>query len=100
MGLNPLKDLKPRQLVGVFLLPIFVCEQFFVYLLYMKKYTLVLAAFVATTLVACGSGSTATQSTDSAAVENVTDTTHQKDTTDYKNENAARLAELKDSTAK
>jgi ABC-type glycerol-3-phosphate transport system substrate-binding protein len=65
----------------------------------MKKVTFILALGVAITLTACGSGSTTTQSTDSAAVENVTDTT-QKDTTDYKNENAARLAELKDSTAK
>lgn len=65
----------------------------------MKKYTFILALGVAITLTACGSGSTTTQSTDSAAVENVTDTTHQKDTTDYKNENAANLAK-KDSTAK
>lgn len=65
----------------------------------MKKVTFILAIGVAITLTACGSGSTATQTTDSTAVENVTDTT-QKDTTDYKNENAARLAELKDSTAK
>lgn len=66
----------------------------------MKKYTFILALGVTLALTACGSGSTTTQSTDSTAVENVTDTTHQKDTTDYKNENAARLAELKDSTAK
>lgn len=65
----------------------------------MKKVTFILALGVAITLTACGSGSTTTQSIDSAAVENVTDTT-QKDTTDYKNENAARLAEMKDSTAK
>ena len=66
----------------------------------MKKLTFILALGVAITLTACGSGSATSQSTDSAAVENVTDTTVQKDTTDYKNENAARLAELKDSTAK
>ena len=35
----------------------------------MKKYTLVLAAFVVTMLVACGSGSTATQANDSTAVK-------------------------------
>jgi len=66
----------------------------------MKKVTFILALGVAITLTACGSGSTTNQSIDSAAVENITDTTHQKDTTDYKNENAKRLAELKDSTAK
>jgi hypothetical protein len=66
----------------------------------MKKYTFILALGVALTLTACGSGSATTEKTDSTAVENVTDTTHQKDTTDYKNENAKRLAELKDSTAK
>jgi ABC-type glycerol-3-phosphate transport system substrate-binding protein len=66
----------------------------------MKKYTFILALGVALTLMACGSGSTTTQSTDSTAAVNVTDTTHQKDTTDYKNENAKRLAELKDSAAK
>ena len=65
----------------------------------MKKVTLILAFGVAITLTACGSGSATSQTTDSAAVESVTDTT-QKDTTDYKHENAARLAELKDSTAK
>jgi ABC-type glycerol-3-phosphate transport system substrate-binding protein len=66
----------------------------------MKKHTFILALSVALTLTACGTGSTTNQSTGSAAVENVTDTTHQKDTTDYKIENAKRLAELKDSTAK
>ncbi len=65
----------------------------------MKKITLVLAAFVALTLVACGSGSTTTQTTDSTAVETVVDTT-QKDTTDYKNENAKRLAEMKEGAEK
>ncbi len=65
----------------------------------MKKITLVLAAFVALTLVACGSGSTTTQTTDSTAVETVADTT-QKDTTDYKNENAKRLAEMKEGAEK
>ena len=60
----------------------------------MKKYTFILAFGAIMALTACGSGSTATQTTDSTAVETVTDTT-QKDTTDYKNENAARLAELK-----
>jgi len=65
----------------------------------MKKITLVLAAFVALTLVACGSGSTTTQTTDSTAVETVADTT-QKDTTDYKNENAKRLAEMKEDAEK
>jgi hypothetical protein len=65
----------------------------------MKKVTFILALGVVLTLTACGSGSTATQTTDSTAVENVADTT-QKDTTDYKNQNAARLEELKDSTAK
>jgi ABC-type glycerol-3-phosphate transport system substrate-binding protein len=63
----------------------------------MKKYTFILALGVALTLTACGSGSATTEKTDSTAVS--TDTTHQKDTTDYKNENAARKAEL-DSTAK
>ena len=64
----------------------------------MKKYTFILALGVALTLTACGSGSATTQKTDSTAV--ATDSTKQKDTTDYKNENAARLAEMKDSTAK
>jgi len=63
----------------------------------MKKYTFILAIGVALTLTACGSGSTTTQKTDSTAV--ATDTTAQHDTTYYKNENAARKAEL-DSTAK
>ena len=66
----------------------------------MKKYTFILAIGVTLTLMACGSGSATTEAKDSTAVENVTDTTHQKDTTDYKNENAKRLAELKDSTSK
>jgi ABC-type glycerol-3-phosphate transport system substrate-binding protein len=66
----------------------------------MKKYTFILALGVIMTLAACGSGSATTEKTDSTAVSSVTDTTHQKDTTDYKNENAARKAELKDSTAK
>jgi len=75
---------------------IFLIDYFFVYLLYMKKVTLILAAFVALTLVACGSGSTTTETTDSTAVETVTDTTTQKDTTDYKNENAVRLSGSED----
>jgi len=64
----------------------------------MKKYTFILAFGVALTLTACGSGSTTNQKTESNAV--ATDSTKQKDTSDYKNENAARLAEMKDSTAK
>ena len=63
----------------------------------MKKYTFILAIGVALTLTACGSGSATTQKTESTAV--ATDTTKQHDTTFYKNENAARKAEL-DSTAK
>jgi hypothetical protein len=46
----------------------------FVYLLYMKKVTFILALGVALTLTACGSGSTATQTTDST-VAPVADTT-------------------------
>ena len=37
----------------------------------MKKYTFILALGVAITLTACGSGSTTTEKTDSAAVSNI-----------------------------
>jgi uncharacterized protein YcfL len=57
-----------------FFIEILFCDRFFVYLHYMKKYTLILAIGVALTLVACGSGSTATETTDSTAVQ--TDTTN------------------------
>ena len=66
----------------------------------MKRYTFLFAVAVSLTLAACGSGSSTPKSTDSTAVANSTDTTHQKDTSDYKAENAARLKELKDSAAK
>ena len=58
----------------------------------------VIAIVAIATLVACGGSSTPTTTTDSTT--NAVDTTRQKDTTDYKNQNAARLAELKDSTKK
>jgi hypothetical protein len=47
---------------------------FFVYLLYMKKVTFIFALGVVLTLAACGSGSTATETTDST-VAPVADTT-------------------------
>ena len=52
---------------------------FFVYLHYMKKVTFILALGVVLTLAACGSGSTATQTTDSTAVQ--ADTTAVMDST-------------------
>ena len=42
---------------------------FFVYLHYMKKVTFILALGVVLTLSACGSGSTANQTTDSLAAQ-------------------------------
>ena len=42
---------------------------FFVYLHYMKKVTFILALGVVLTLSACGSGSTANQTTDSTAIQ-------------------------------
>ncbi len=44
---------------------IFLIDHFFVYLLYMKKVTLILALGVALTLTACGSGSTTPETNDS-----------------------------------
>jgi outer membrane biogenesis lipoprotein LolB len=58
----------------------------------MKK---VLAIVAIAALTACG-GATTEVKTDSTTV--VTDSTTQKDTSDYKAENKARLEELKDST--
>jgi hypothetical protein len=68
MELNPLKDLKPRHLVGVFLLNL-VLWLFFRIFTIMKKYTLILAIGVTLTLMSCGSGSTATETTDSTSVK-------------------------------
>jgi hypothetical protein len=64
VGLNPPKDLKPRHLVGVFYWILF-SNLIFVYLLYMKKVTFILAFGAMLALTACGSGSTATETTDS-----------------------------------
>ena len=60
----------------------------------MKKVIAILA--IGTTLVACGGNASTEVKTDSTAVS--ADST-QKDTTAYKAENAARLSELKDTTA-
>jgi hypothetical protein len=73
VGLNPLKDLKPRHLVGVFYWILF-SNLIFVYLLYMKKVTFILAFGAMLALTACGSGSTTTESTDSTLAP-VADTT-------------------------
>jgi hypothetical protein len=66
VGLNPPKDLKPRHLVGVFYWILF-SNLIFVYLLYMKKVTFILAFGAMLALTACGSGSTTTQTTDSTS---------------------------------
>ena len=68
MGLNPRNDLKPRHIVGVFYL---YFELPFLFRIFnaMKKYAFILAIGVALTLTACGSGSTATETTDSTAAQ-------------------------------
>jgi hypothetical protein len=68
VGLNPLKDLKPRHLVGVFYLNFFLSGDFRIFT-YMKKYTLIMAIGVVSTLMSCGSGSTTKESTDSLAAQ-------------------------------
>jgi len=70
----------------------------------MKKVTFILALGVAITLTACGSGSTATQTTDSTAVDTVLgksygDETSKQDTSYYKNISLENQAK-KDSAAK
>jgi ABC-type enterochelin transport system substrate-binding protein len=52
-----------------FFIKIWFYEWIFVYLHYMKKYTFILALGVAFTLTACGSGSTANQTTDSLSAQ-------------------------------
>jgi ABC-type glycerol-3-phosphate transport system substrate-binding protein len=52
-----------------FFIEILFCDLKIVYLLYMKKVTFILALGVALTLSACGSESTATQTTDSTSVQ-------------------------------
>jgi len=52
-----------------FFIKIWFYQRIFVYLLYMKKYTFILALGVTLTLAACGSESTATQTTDSTAAQ-------------------------------
>jgi len=59
----------------------------------MKK---MLAIVAIASLTACGGATTTEVKTDSTTV--VTDSTTQKDTSDYKAENKARLEQLKDST--
>jgi hypothetical protein len=48
-----------------FFIRILFSDLFFIYLLYMKKYTFILAFGAMLALTACGSGSTATETTDS-----------------------------------
>lgn len=66
MGLNLLKDLKPRQPVGVFYFYLVLSKLMCIFIT-MKKYILVLAVIVSVTMAACGSKSTSNETTDSTS---------------------------------
>ena len=78
MGLNPPKDLKTPTSRWGFLFH-FVLSNFHRIFTNMKKVTFIFALGVMFTLAACGSGSTATETTDSTAVQ--ADTTVAADST-------------------